>query len=169
MSNLSKINDDTLVIVNIKKPSTLYTFVEEGDGMEELQRAIDSYRKDAETWQSHIINYPSNAEHYKKYLQEAQEATFIIVSLKEYEEIRRKYYLDRPLKEIDAETWDNMLNVLPPLKWVTIDGVNEFLLSEFLSGPYTDQYARKNGKYYTKIVDAYDKTTWLHNFLNKKL
>ena len=51
------------------------------------------------------------------------------------------------------------------MNWVTINNVNEFCMSEMLSGVYTNQYARYNGKYYTKIVDAYDKTTWLHNFL----
>jgi hypothetical protein len=165
MSKYSNITDSTLVIVNVTKPLYLYNIVEAGDGQEELNSAIESKKEEAKTWRSHIANYPDCKEKFGTYLKEAIEARFAICTMKEYEDRQRKYYLDMPLQEITEEVWDDMLNVLPPLQWVTINGVNEFLMSEFMSGPYTSQYARKEGKYYTKIVDAYDKTTWIHNLI----
>ena len=36
-----------------------------------------------------------------------------------------------------------------------------FLMMEHRSGPYTAQYASFQEKYYTRLVDATDETTWI--------
>ena len=71
------------------------------------------------------------------------------------------------MKEITEETFEDMLNVLPPIKWCTIDGIEMFCMSEMLTGFYTSQYIHDKGtnKYYHKIVDVTDKATWGHNFI----
>lgn len=53
-----------------------------------------------------------------------------------------------PWKEITEERYDEMLNVLPPEKWQTVDGVNIFRISEYYSGNITDHYAALFGKYF---------------------
>ena len=162
MINYNSINDNSLAIVNISKPLYIYTFCET-DGKEELERAIEKNLEERETWTNHIKNYPD--ADFQHYLDDANNAIFEIMSLKEFNLKQRSFYLDTPLKEISEIEWDNMLNVLPPMQWVTINGTNEFLMSEMLSGLFTNQYARNNGKYYTKVVDVYDKSTWIHNLL----
>ena len=44
--------------------------------------------------------------------------------------------------EIDIETWDDMLGVLPPEKWETWDGVSIFRMSEYTEFDYTGHYAK---------------------------
>ncbi|MGL5436016.1 MAG: hypothetical protein ACRDBO_11535, partial [Lachnospiraceae bacterium] len=73
----------------------------------------------------------------------------------------------QPLKETTEEQFEEALNVLPPLKWCTIDGIEMFCMSEMYTATYTNQYARYEGKYYKKMVDVTDKSTWLNNYLKK--
>ena len=78
---------------------------------------------------------------------------------------QKRHLLNGELKEITKKEWEEMLNVLPPLMWCTIDGVNMFCMSEMYTGTFTTQYARYNEKYYCKMVDSADKSTWIHNLL----
>lgn len=101
--------------------------------------------------------------------------TMTVMTLAEFDELDRKLTLERGVVEIDEETFDEMLNVLPPLKWVDRIcekhrcRVNEFCMSEFDHSVYTEQYARAyiDGKmrYYCATVDYYDESTWIHNRL----
>jgi hypothetical protein len=50
--------------------------------------------------------------------------------------------LCEPWQEITDQLWDDALNVLPPEKWETVDGVNIFRISERLTGNITAHYAR---------------------------
>lgn len=98
-----------------------------------------------------------------------------IMTYGEFYELDRKLTLAREMHEVDEETFNDMLNVLPPLKWVDRKcdrlnvRVNEFCMSEFDHGPFTQQYARAfvDGKtrYYSATVDYYDESTWIHNRL----
>lgn len=98
-----------------------------------------------------------------------------IMTIAEYEKRERELVLDMGVYEVDEETFNEMLNVLPPLKWCDRvcekhrANVNEFCMSEFTKGPYTQQYARAyiNGKtrYYGATVNFYDESTWIHNNL----
>lgn len=55
----------------------------------------------------------------------------------------------RPWVEIDEAAYDAMLGALPPEKWQTVDGVNIFRMSEYLSGNITAHYARIAGRHFT--------------------
>lgn len=90
---------------------------------------------------------------------------FEIMSVDKFDDEIKKYYVSMPVKEITEEEWNNALDVLPPAKWGTWKGTNEFIVPEALDFSFYDQYARKGGKYYTKIVDARDQATWIHNFV----
>jgi hypothetical protein len=67
---------------------------------------------------------------------------------------------DAPVEITRAKFWE-MLEVLPPLKWEDRGGFESFLMSEFTSGPYTQQYVRRGDRYYCKTVDATDRSTWM--------
>lgn len=81
----------------------------------------------------------------------------------EYKKEERDFWLRDPATEITEEKFTEMLCVLPPLKWETGRGgdFESFLLSEFTSGVFTQQYARHGETYWTKTVDAFDRSTWI--------
>lgn len=54
-----------------------------------------------------------------------------------------------PWQEISDQLWDDALNVLPPEKWETVQGVNIFRICEYLTGNITAHYARLSGRYFT--------------------
>jgi hypothetical protein len=79
----------------------------------------------------------------------------------ELRERQRAFYV-RGIEPISAETWIERLEVLPPYRWERADGVERFMLSEFLEGPFTHQYARRRGEHhFTRIVNADDPSTWI--------
>jgi hypothetical protein len=63
-------------------------------------------------------------------------------------------------KITETEFWE-ALEVLPPLQWHTVERLERFLMSEFYSGVMTTQYAQYNNNYACKLVDAYNKDSWI--------
>ena len=98
-----------------------------------------------------------------------------IMTFAEFDRLDREVTLARDVTEVDEETFHEMLNVLPPLKWCDRyceklgRKVNEFCMSEFDHGPFTAQYARVTVdgvlRYYHATVDYFDESTWIHNRL----
>lgn len=72
-----------------------------------------------------------------------------------------KYYLEQPMKEVDKETFFDMLGCLPPIRWTVEEGVERFCMSEMQSGTITSCYASYNGKYYHKYVDLVSQATFI--------
>ena len=65
-----------------------------------------------------------------------------------------------PWEEITEENWDYWLEVLPPQKWKTVNGVNLFQLSELTCGIITRHCARVGDRCFTaqrKVTDSYEK------------
>ena len=153
-----------ILAVNIKIYS-VFDFLHDGETREQLlQRANESRERDIASWTRNCENYP-DVDMYKDYLRAAKEVEYQIMTWDEFQEGQKKHLLSDDLKEITEETWEEMLNVLPPLKWCTISGVEMFCMSEMYTGTYTTQYAKYNGKYYCKMVDSADQSTWIHNIL----
>lgn len=69
------------------------------------------------------------------------------------------------ITEVTKENYTDALNVLPPIKYCTIDGVTMFCMCEMYTGSFTTQYAKVGDKYFTKLVDITDKETWIHKNL----
>jgi len=158
--------NNELCIVNTTGFS-IFNFANNQEQAEEtLSRAIETNCKDIETWENHCKNYP-DTEQFKIYLKEAQNKKYEIMPYNEYLQLERNHYLNKPLTEITAERFNEMLNVLPPLKWCTRHNVEMFCISEMLTGSYTSQYMYNlvNHKYYHKIVDIKDQSTWGYNFM----
>lgn len=87
-----------------------------------------------------------------EYLAEPENTGKICVSwddaLKQIHQREEELFIT-PWKEITEKEYDEMLNVLPPHKWKTVDGVNIFQMSEFTISDITSHYVYFHGKYYT--------------------
>lgn len=91
-----------------------------------------------------------------------EQADYRPMTYGEYSTAQRKSLLSDPLTEIDEKSYMAALECLPPLKWHRAsDGVMLFLMSEFYTRSYTKQYAAYQRRFYTRMVDADDKTTWI--------
>lgn len=146
----------------------VYDFLKEGETEAELlERANNSKQKEIETWGNHCKKYPHKGTIFFEYLNQAEGKEYKIMTFEEYQKAERDYYINRPIQEITEEKFCEMLDVLPPKCWTTIQGIEMFCISEMITGSYTRQYAKTpvGEKYYTKIVDILDKSTWIHNFL----
>nr|WP_024835445.1 hypothetical protein [Clostridium sp. 12(A)] len=152
-----------ILAVDIKHLST-YDFLQDGETEEELLKRANDYRQNnIDSWNKNCKDYP--CERFDQYLKEAFNKEYRVMTWSEFEQLQRDSYINQPLEETTEECYENALNVLPPLKWCAIDGVEMFCMSEMYTGTYTNQYARYKGKYYTKMVDIMDKTTWINNYL----
>ena len=78
-----------------------------------------------------------------------------------YKAAERQFYLSRPLEKITEDRFNEAYEVLPPKAVRNADGVFSFLMIEHWSGPYICQYASYKGRYFTRLVDASDRSTWI--------
>jgi len=152
-----------ILAVDVNHMST-YDFLKDGETEEELLTRAENYRQnEIATWDKNRTQYP--CETFENYYTNALTQEYKIMTWDEFETLQKDYYVGQPLAETTEESFEDMLNVLPPLKWCTINGVEMFCISEMLTGAYTSQYAKCNEKYYTKIVDVTDKNTWINKYI----
>lgn len=161
-------NKDQILLVADLNTLSVWTMAKTPEEAEEgLQRAIENQKHGIETYTSYIVDYPDNADYWKKQLAVTTKKKYKIMEYDYFKgEERKKLLKGKPKKTTKEKFWE-MLEVLPPIKWCTIDGVEMFCMSEMWTGSYTSQYAhdKKTDKYYTKMVDCLDKSTWIHEFL----
>ena len=110
---------------------------------------------------------PDGTEYWLNQLEVEDKTEYKVMSWDEFEQAQKTAILSMPLREITAEEWEEMLNVLPPKAWVTYNGVEMFCMSEFYTGSFTTQYAydHRSGKYYSKLVDYCDRKTWIDELI----
>lgn len=93
-------------------------------------------------------------------------ASLEIMSIDDYTKRKRRFYLGDELVEVDSIDWDSLYNSLKEAKLSERNSVK--MLTEIpLDDSYAKQYAVCNHRYYSKMVDLNDETTWIYNFLNK--
>ena len=66
----------------------------------------------------------------------------------------------KPWTEITEDQWMDALEVLPPQKWQTVNGVELFRMSEYTTGNITTHYARIGERCFCanrRTSDAYEK------------
>ena len=76
-----------------------------------------------------------------------------------YENHTRKLTAD--FKIITEERYNDLLEILPPIKWGMNAGIESFFMSEFYTGSITTQCGKWKGLFIEKLVDIKDKTTWI--------
>ncbi len=87
---------------------------------------------------------------YKKELE-----TVRVIKKEDYRKEADQVILTEPI-EITEEVYYEMLEILPPLCYTG----NGFLMSEFQTESYTDQFFKRDGKFYMAVVDYRRKETW---------
>ena len=117
--------------------------------IEKFKVLCDDYALEKEYWENEIINTKKKID------------TLFITTLGEFFELEKKEQLSIPIKEITEEKFYEMLDCLPPLQWETVGKVNQFCMSEFWTGNYTNQYGTYRGHYFIKRVDFEDSSTYL--------
>lgn len=88
-------------------------------------------------------------------------AEVLAMTYADYEARDAAETLARPFKEITAERFDEMLNVLPPMAWQRHGSWERFLMCEFEHGTFTTQFLRVGDRHFEKVVNARDQSTWL--------
>ena len=134
----------------------------------EVERAKQYYADDFKRTKELAEKYPNDTLWQDRLKAETKlKRECVVMTLTEYLKAEREFLLSKELKEITEEEYQEMLNVLPPIKWVTIDDVEMFCMCEMYTGTYSSQYAhdRRADKYYTKLVDVTDTSTWINNIL----
>lgn len=147
---------------------TAYSFTDTDEkATAKLLEATQYEKESAELCERHAKNYPERAEYWQKQAEAHRAAKFEIMSYEEFQKREREKLLAGDPIEETAEEYNYALDVLPPVHWVTIDGVSEFCMSERYTGTYTTQHAhdKRTNKYYCKTVDMCDKSTWIHNYI----
>ena len=159
--------DNTVCVVNITTLS-IYAFLKKDEHQDQLLERANKYRSEKiASWDQNRKRHP--CKRFEEYYTESLNIKYELMTFSEFDHMQREFYLKKPLYEVSAETYDDMLNVLPPLKWCTIQGIEMFCMSEVYTGTFTTQYAKVGDKYYGKMVDISDKSTWIHNFMKDEV
>jgi hypothetical protein len=158
-----------LLIVS-KAFNDIFTIADKENYEGEIKRAKEYYSKDLELVTSHLENYPDNAEYWQSQIERYSAILaggFEAITFEEYDKRQREKYLGKKPKEVTAKEFDDMLNVLPPLKWIRNERYSMFCVGECTTMTYYAQYLydRESKKYYTNLVDIYDRSTWLDKSL----
>ena len=74
--------------------------------------------------------------------------------------------LQSPFVEIKEETWYDMLNVLPPMRWTKVGNSEFFFCMEALTADLHSVYVRKGNKYYTALRSKFEKAENIFNLKN---
>lgn len=162
--------EERYVVVNVNDFSSVYSI---HTNMEEMVLAtfdaIELSRTNAITFKAYAEKYgksdPKTADYWMKRAEREKNAHYNVMTYDEFIKRQLEYFVGRPVEETTKEDFYAHLDMLPPMYWTTINGVEMFCMSEFYASVYTSQYARIGDKYYTAFVDAYDKSTWIHNRL----
>ncbi len=147
-----------------------FDFLKDNEADEQaIARAVAFYTEELNRLKDHTQTFPEN-DYWRKRVTETQaklDTGFSVLPFETWLDKKNKSYTDIPMQEITAEEYNDQMDILPPMLWCTIDGITMFCMSEMYDGSITSQYARDNanGKYYTKLVDIYDISTWIHKVL----
>lgn len=154
--------------VDVKTMQVIY-YIKEGETKEDLLRRTEEFRiKEINKLKELLKTY--NIDSFKSSLKEYKNAVYKVMTFDEFLVLQKKYYCNELPVEIKKEEYYSQMDVLPPILYGSINNIDMFCMSEFLTGTFTSQYARiklsdKKYKYYTKIVDVTDKKTWIYNYI----
>ena len=159
-------NNSELVIVNINGGyKNAYDFCTLEDSQIKLKQAQASAIENVETYNRYIKEYPQQADYWTERKKEYESAKYEVMTFDEFLKRQKTAFTTGEIKETTEEKFNDAFDALPPVYWTIIDGVEMFCMKEFYTGTYTTQYARVGNKYYTAMVDATDRETWIHKRL----
>lgn len=150
------------VIAELNKLEVWGFYPTEEAAQADLPRVLNEKEKDALKFLENHRLYGGKGDNYwlSRY-EAAKQAQYIVMTYDDFLKRQRDHLLNKPLRLVTEERFYEMLDVLPPLAYTRHHGVLCFCMSEFETGPYTKQFAKYNGKHFEKIVDYYDRSTWI--------
>lgn len=158
--------NEPVIITRAGTLPRIWSFVHDDEApLEALNKCIDECLQSSKQMLENITKYPENADYWKErqasYERKAQTAE--VIEYEVFAKIERECILQDKPEEITEEKYNEMLDILPPLHYTEHNGYVMFCMREFLTGVYTSQYAyhKASGKYYTCIVGATDRSTWI--------
>lgn len=157
-------------IVNVSSHvPQIHTYCQPEEAEEAKKKAEAYARECAARCRQNAALYPQCAGQLQS-AEEYDRARYEIMTWEQFSKLEREALLGDPIQRVTEEDFNDALDVLPPLRWETHNGVNEFCMSEMWTGTYTTQYAHVLGtdEYYCKMVDCRDRSTWIHNILMKQ-
>ena len=98
-------------------------------------------------------------EQYLKKLEDGYSCIPLDEAIEKITAIRTDKYI-KPWDEITEVRYAEMLEVLPPEKWLSVNGVNIFRLCEYTDSTITMHFGSINGRYFQAhkfITDRYEK------------
>ena len=92
-----------------------------------------------------------------------ENATLTVGETKKHKAAIRRHYLDRPVEEIGESEFANALDRIAAqgVEIASFGGVVQATETEPEYGTFCRQYAKLGGRFWSKIVDASDRKTWL--------
>lgn len=159
-----------LVVVNMAAME-IYSFVNADETNEQAEKRANSYYIKHLDEVKAIYN-KRGGEYWAKRIDEAIATVNCgcrVMTFDEYQKLQREHLLSGDLKEITEKEYQDALEMLPPIFWCNKGNVEMFCISEMYTGTYTNQYAhdKRTDKYYTKLVDSADRSTWIYELLNE--
>lgn len=157
--------DKTVYIVDVSNMD-VFDYCAQSAAANKLKHAYEHKAAEVERLIDMVAQYPGNAV-LAGQLKQTCAARYEAMTWDEYNYRQRAHLLAGEPMEVTRALFDEQLNALPPLEWCTLQGVEMFCMSEMWTGTYTTQYAhdKRADKYYSKMVDVTDRTTWIHNYL----
>lgn len=159
--------ENKFVVVNVNGNfSGIYTYANTREEAEvEKDKAQAKAAEDVILFRGYSNKYGNDSNYWMNRVKEMENTKYEVMPFPEFEKKQRELVLSKPVHECTEEEFYQHLEMLPPLKWVKINEVEMFCMSEFDFGVYTTQYARVDGKHYCATVDYFDQSTWIHNRL----
>lgn len=120
--------------------------------------------------ESGLVHYMDKETTLEEYKQHKGNSSLIALSWEEFSEKYYQPYLDSlttDWSEITAEEWDDMLNVLPPVRWTHITGGSFFFISEATTAYLHGCFLKYKGKHFTRLSSIHDKTSQIIESLPK--
>lgn len=112
-----------------------------------------------------LVHYRENTS-FEDYKKEKGNENLVTMTWEELEEkyiIPYKNNLQKPFKEITEEDFNEMLNVLPPMRWTRFENGRFFFISEAYTADLHSLYVKYKGKYYTGLRSRFMKDEDIKN------
>jgi len=143
---------------------------------DEVDKAIEEakrfYQEHLDLVKSNLENYPKDEKFWKERINEYSgilKGGFEAVTFEEYRRREKAKWVSGKVTEIIEKRYYDALNCLPPLNYTHDEYSSWFFICEMLTMSFTNQYYydKKRDKYYTAVVDLYDRNTWIDKLLKK--
>ena len=143
---------------------------------DEVDKAIEEakrfYQEHLDLVKSNLENYPKDEKFWKERINEYSgilKGGFEAVTFEEYRRREISKWVTGKVSKISQKEYESALGELPPLNYTRIDDASWFFICEMLTLSVTNQYYhdRTNDRYYTALVDLYDRNTWIDKLLKK--